>query len=308
VAGPLPLPSLDLDEGEIVPDSELEFEDLENAVQNEASGDSSDDFVPEESSQGDLSDDGVPLSTTIPNTFARLSSSKAGPSSKSLKGRRSTVKAQSEADLSDWSDTEDSFVTSEKVSRRNKAAPKMGKGRKSAPQPRQRRRRRRGRHPESDESDQESDNSDNLLEPSDEDTKPPPRGLHPHQTQSLIKAAERKMRKKLGRKLTLVLPSIAYQNRLTLTIVPLFFPERKVNSTTPPLSPRTKELLGRSQEIRCHRHSEAGGTAQEPTGHSLTLPAGKLILDEKTGMWPLARRNPGSECAPHLLICALTYL
>lgn len=244
MAGPLPPPSLDLDEDEIVPDSELEFEDLENAVQNEASGDSSDDFVPEGSSQSNISEDDVPLSTTISNNFARPSSSKAGPSSKTLKGRRSVVRAQPEADLSDWSDTEDSFVTSAKAPRRNKAAPKVGKGRKSAPQPRRRRRPQRGRHPESDESDQAPDNSDDLLEPSDEDAKPPPRGLHPHQTHSLIKAAERKMRKKLGRKLTLVLPSITSQNSLILTTVPSFFQSEKSTAQLHLFHPELKSCWG----------------------------------------------------------------
>jgi hypothetical protein len=203
VAGPLPSP--DLDEEEIVADSELEFEDLENIVQNEASGDSSDDFIPEESSQSDVSQDDVPLSVTAPNTFTQPSSSKAGPSSKTLKGRRSTAKTKYETELSGSSDMEDSFATSKKAPRKNKAAPAKGKGRRGVP------RRRRGRYPESDESDQESNDSGGLLESSDEDVKPPPRGLQPLETLALIKAAERRMRKKLGRKLTLVRPSIACQ-------------------------------------------------------------------------------------------------
>jgi hypothetical protein len=64
----------------------------------------------------------------------------------------------------------------------------------------------------------ETDISDGLLEPSDDDAKPPPKGLGPHQTYGLIKVAERRMRKKLGRKLTLVRPPLATLHRSELTI------------------------------------------------------------------------------------------
>ena len=205
----------DLDQGEIVPDSELEFEDLETAVQNESSGDSSDDFVPEESSQSDAPQDeesDVPYRVGKPvlDSFARPSSSKAGPSSKTSRGRRSAAKTQ--ADSSDPSDTDDSFVADTNVSRRKKAASTKVKRQKKAVRPRRPGPRRRGgRRSESEESDGEFGNSDNLLEPSDDDAEPPPRGLQPHETLALIKAAQRRMRKKLGHKLTLVRLAILYQ-------------------------------------------------------------------------------------------------
>lgn len=224
----------DIDECEIVPDSELEFEDLENAAQNESLGESSDDFVPEESSQSDVPQDGesdVPLRMpkAILNTFTRPSSSKAGPSSKALRGRTSIAKAQSEADSSEPSDTDDSPISSTNAPRRG-AVTTRGKGRRNHPQSRRRavpRGRKRGRRPRSDESvDGEFDNSDGILEPSDDDAKPPPKGLQPHETLGLIKVAQRRMCKKLGRKLTLVRPSIARSRPLVLTIVLLFFSVR----------------------------------------------------------------------------------
>lgn len=175
---------------------------------HESSGDSSDDFVPEESSQSDVPQDeesDVPLrvSKATPNTPTRSSFSKAGPSSKTP---RSFAKAQSEMDSSDPSDTDDSFVADMNAPQRKEASVTKVKGRRNAPQPRRRSepRRRGGARPKKDESDGESDNTDGLLEPSDDDAKPPPKGLQPHQTLSLVKAAQRRMRKKLGRKLTLV--------------------------------------------------------------------------------------------------------
>jgi hypothetical protein len=205
----------DPEEDEIIPDSELEFEDLENAVQNESSGDSSDNFIPEESSQSDVSQDDEPnipirAPKATPNTSTRPSSSKAGPSSKTSRGRRSAAKAQSEADSSDLSGTDDSFTVHMKAHRRKKAAPTRGKGRRNVVYPR----RRGGRRSESIESDGESDNSDGLLEPSDDDAKPPPKGLQPHEILKLIKVAQRRMRKRLGRKLTLVRLRIVYSSSL----------------------------------------------------------------------------------------------
>jgi hypothetical protein len=207
VAEPLPTPCLDLDADEIVPDSELEFEDLKNAVQDEHSGDSSDDFVPDESSQSDVpqgDDSAVPLriSKATASTSARPFSSKGAPSSKSLTGRRLFANAHSEVDSSEPSDTDDSFVDTKKASRRKKAAPTRGKGRRG-PQP-QRRRRREA------ESAESSNSSDGLPEPSDDDARPPPRSLQPNETLALIKAAHRKMRKKLRRKLTPVRFSIPH--------------------------------------------------------------------------------------------------
>lgn len=211
MAGLLPPPSSDLDDDEIVPDSELEFEDLEDVVQNESSGDSSDDFVPEESSESDAPQDqgsDVPLrmSMATPDTVTRPSFSKAGPSSKASRGRRSTARAQSEVDLSDLSDSDDSVAASKKAPQKKIVVPTRRKGRRGATSPRGPpvRRRGRGRRAEGDESDQESDISDGLLEPSDDDAKPPPRDLQPEQIRALIKATERRLRKKLGRKLTMV--------------------------------------------------------------------------------------------------------
>jgi len=217
VARRLPPPSSDLDDDKIVPDSELEFEDLEDAIQNESSGDSGDDFVPGESSESDaLQDRGsdVPLrvSMATPSTSTRPSSSKAGSSSKTWGGRGSAAKTQYEVESSDPSDSDDSTVASKKAPRRKQAAPAKSKRRRGVvplrrpPGPR----RGRWRRAESEASGQESDISDGLLEPSDDDTKPPPNGLHPNQTRTVIKVAERRMRKKLGRKLTMVWHSTAY--------------------------------------------------------------------------------------------------
>lgn len=223
----------DPDEDEIIPDSELEFEELENPVRDESSGDSSDDFVPEESSQSDVppdeeSDVPVRVSKATPSTSTRPSSSKAGPSSKTSRGRRSTAKVQS--DFSDLSGTDDSFSTSLKAPRKKKAASTRGKGRTKVVYSRRRGRRRS----ESDESDGESDNSDDLLEPSDDDAKPPPRGLQPQEILKLIRAAQRRMRKKLGRKLTLVrlnrLSRFAFE--LTPTLLLFSVRNRQHNSTS----------------------------------------------------------------------------
>ena len=210
-------PSSDLDD-EIVPDSELEFEDLEGVVQNESSDSSSDNFVPEESSESDVPQDrgsSLPLrvSMATTDTPARPSSSKAGPSSRASRGHRSTAVACSEAESSDSSDSDDSATASKRAPRKKKATPAMRRARggittrRRPPVPR--RGRGRGGRAEDDKSGQESDVSDGLLEPSDGEAKPPPKGLDPHQTRALIKVAERRMRKKLGRKLTVVRPSPA---------------------------------------------------------------------------------------------------
>ena len=204
-------PSSDLDDDEIVPDSELEFEDLEGVVQNESSDSSSDDFVPEESSESDApqaQESGVPLrvSMATANISARPSSSKAGPSSGASGGRKSAAVADSEVESSASSDSDDPVVVSRRAPRKKKAVPatRRGKGsvttRRRPPGPR----RGRGRRAGDDASDQESDVSDGILEPSDDEAKPPPKGLEAHQTRALIKVAERRMRKKLGRKLTIV--------------------------------------------------------------------------------------------------------
>ena len=225
MARPLSPPGSDPEDDEIVPDSELEFEDLEDAVQNESSDDSGDDFVPGGSSQSDVPQDqefDLPprVSTATPNTPVRPSS-KAGPSSKTSKGRRSAARTQSSEESSDPSDSDDSIFDSRKAPRKKQAAPARSKGRKGAaptrrlPGPR----RKRGRRAESDESDNETDDSDGLLEPSDDDAKPPPKGLEPRQIHALIKAAQRRMRKKLGRKLTIVQSSIACPKLLGLLIV-----------------------------------------------------------------------------------------
>ena len=257
-------PSSDL-EDEIIPDSELEFQDLEVVAQNESSEDSGDDFVPGETSQSDVpqeQDSDVPLrlTTAVASTSTRPSSSKAGTSSKIPRGRKSTALALSEAESSDSSDAENLFAA-RKVPRGRRAAPTRGMGRRGAPQFRRPSgpRRRRGGRAESDESDQESGSSDVLLEPSDDDAKPPPKGLQPHETHALIKAAHRRMRKKLGRKLTIVGPSIAYPRSPLMTIV-LLFSARQVNGTTPPFSSRTEKLLGRSQEVHRNRYSGEGKT------------------------------------------------
>jgi len=215
VAGPLRPPSSDLDDDEIVPDSELEFEDLEDVVQNESSDCSSDDFVPEESSESDAPQDQeseVPLrvSMATANGSAHPSSSKAGPSSRASGGRKSAAVADSEAESSESSDSDDPVVTTTRPPRKKKVVPAMRRGRGGAthrrpPVPR----RGRGRRAEDDVSDQESDMSDGILEPSDDEAKPPPKGLNPNQTRALIKVAERRMRKKLGRKLTIVQLSLA---------------------------------------------------------------------------------------------------
>ena len=180
-------------------------------ARNESLDGSSDDFVPGESSESDAPQDGesdVPLrmSMTTPNISTRPSSSKAGPSSKTSGGRRSIAKTQLEVESSDPSDSDDSTLVNTKAPRGKKAAPVRRKERRGAAPPLRPpvRRRGRGRRAESDESDQESDISDGLPEPSDDDAKPPPKGLQPQQIRSLIKAAERRMRKELGRKLTLV--------------------------------------------------------------------------------------------------------
>ena len=213
MAKPLPPPNSDPDDDEIVPDSELEFEDLEDTIQIESSDDSGDDFIPEESSQSDVPQDQgsdlplrVSLATT--NTSTRPFSSRAGPSSKTSRGPRSAAKIQSEVESSDPDDSDDSIAISKRAPRKKQAAPVRSRGRKSAAPPRRLRgpRRGRGRRAESDETDQETDISDGLLEPSDDDAKPPPKGLQPHQIRAWIKDAERRMRKKLGRKLTLVRP------------------------------------------------------------------------------------------------------
>jgi len=217
VARPLPPSSSDIDNDEIVPDSDLEFEDLEDVIQNESLGDSGDDFVPGESSESDAPEDrrsDVPLrvSMATPSASTRPSSSKAGPSSKTWGGRRSAAKTQHGVESSDHSDSDDSTVASKKAPQRKQAAPVRSESRRGVgrlrlpPGPR----RGRGRHPESEASGQESNISDGLLEPSEDEAKPPPKGLHPNQTRTLIKVAERRVRKKLGRKLTLVWPSTPY--------------------------------------------------------------------------------------------------
>lgn len=229
MAKPLPPPSSDLDDDEIVPDSELEFEDLEDAIRNESSDGSGDDFVPGESSQSDVPQDqesDLPLrvSMATTNTSVRPSSSKAGPSSKTSRGPRSAAKSRSEMKSSDSYDSDDSIALSKRAPRRKQAAPAKSRGRKGTAPPRRPPgpRRRRGRHAESDGSDQETNISDGLLEPSDDDAKPPPKGLEPHQTHALIKAAERRMRKKLGRKLTMVRPPPPALHYPRLTIDLLF--------------------------------------------------------------------------------------
>ena len=307
----------DMDEDEIVPDSELEFEDLEHTVQNESSGGSSDDFVPDESSQSDApqdeeSDVPVRISKATLNTSARPSSSKAGPSSSASKGRRSTTKVQFEADSSDPSDTDDPLVARTNAPQRRASAPTRGKGRRNAVQPRRRPgpQRRRGRRSESDESEScgEPDNSDSLLEPSDDDAQPPPKDLLPNERLVLIKVALRRMRKKLGRKLTLVRLSIVYPRLPCVDHFSSRFLAGEVNGTTPPLSPRTKELLGRSQEVHRRCYSEEGGAARELAGHPFTVPRGKLVLDEETGMWSLARWDPGRECVRGISVCVPPHL
>jgi len=211
VVRPLQPPSSDLDEDEVVPDSELEFEDLDGVVQNESSDSSSDNFVPEESSESDAPQDqesGAPLrvSMATANTSAHPSSSRAGQSSRALGVRKSTTVADSEAQSSESSDSDDPVVASKKTPWKKRTVLAMRRGRGAAatrrrpPGPR----RGRGRRAEDDVSDQESDISDEILEPSDDEAKPPPKGLEAHQTRALIKVAERRMRKKLGRKLTLV--------------------------------------------------------------------------------------------------------
>ena len=149
---------------------------------------------------------------TTTSTSARFSSSNAGPSSKTQRGRRSATDTRSRAEPLDSSDSDDSTVVSKKAPRRKQVAPAGNRGRKGADQPRRLTgpRRQRGRRAESDGS-QETDVGDGLLEPSDDDAKPPPKGLTPHQIRSLIRAAERRVRKKLGRKLTIVRPS-TYRN------------------------------------------------------------------------------------------------
>lgn len=213
----LPLPSSDLDDDEIVPDSELEFADLDGAVVNESSDGSGDDFVPEESSESDVPRDQEPeaplwVSMATPSTSTRPSPLKLGSSFKTSRGRKSAAGTQSGVESSGPCDSDDSVVVSKKP-RGKKAAPARHKGRKDAsPIPRppvpRRVRGRRG------EPDQESDMSDGLLEPSDDDAKPPPKGLQPHQTRALIKVAERRMRKKLGRKLTIVRLDCLFQTVL----------------------------------------------------------------------------------------------
>lgn len=228
MARPLPPPRCDLDDDEIVPDSELEFEDLEDVAQNESLDGSDDDFVPGESSQSDVPQDqesDLPLrvSMATTNTPVRSSSSRAGPSSKTSRGPRLVVKTESEVESSDSDDSDDSIAVSKKASLRKQVAPVRNRGRKSAAPPRRPSRRGRGRRAQSDESDQGTDVSDGFLEPSDDDAKPPPKGLEPHQIHALIKAAERRMRKKLGRKLTMVRPPPPAPHRLGLTVV-LSFP------------------------------------------------------------------------------------
>lgn len=228
MARPLPPPRCDLDDDEIVPDSELEFEDLEDVAQNESLDGSDDDFVPGESSQSDVPQDqesDLPLrvSMATTNTPVRSSSSRAGPSSKTSRGPRLVVKTESEVESSDSDDSDDSIAVSKKAPLRKQVAPVRNRGRKGAAPPRRPSRRGRGRRAQSDESDQGTDVSDGLLEPSDDDAKPPPKGLEPHQIHALIKAAERRMRKKLGRKLTMVRPPPPAPHRLGLTVV-LSFP------------------------------------------------------------------------------------
>jgi len=223
VARPLPPPRSDLDDGEIVPDSELEFKDLEDVIQNESPDDSDDEFVPGESSQSDAPQDREPdlplrVSMATTNPSVRPSSSRAGPSSKTSRGPKLAAKTQSEVESSDSYDSDDSISVSKKAPRRKQAVPVRSRGRKSAAPPRRPSGRRRGRRAQSDESGQETGISDGLLEPSDDDAKPPPRGLEPNQTHALIKAAERRMRKKLGRKLTLVRPPPPAPHRPGLTI------------------------------------------------------------------------------------------
>lgn len=302
MARPLPPPSPVPDDDEVVPDSELEFEDLEDAIQNESSDDSDDDFVPGESSQSDVpldqeSDVPLRLSMTTPSIPVRPSSSKAGPSFKISRRRGSAAKMQSEVESSDPSDSDDSDVVRKKAPRRKQTTPAKSGGRRGAVLPRRAPgpRRRRGRRSESDESDQEPDTSDDLLAPSDDDT-PPPKGLDPEQIRSMIKAAERRMRKKLGHKLSVVRPPTV---RLESPWVDNCFllSAREGDRTTPPLPPRTQELLGRSQEVHCRCHPREGGTAQELAGNSFAVPAGKFTLDEETGVRTLVRRNPGRECA-----------
>ena len=226
VAKPLPPPGSDLDDDEIVPDSELEFEDLEDVIQIESSDDSGDDFVPGESSQSDVPQDresDVPLrvSMATPSTPVRPSSSKAGPSSKTSRRPISAAKTQSEMESSDSSDSDDSILISKKTPRRRQVTPARSRGKRGAVQTRRPPgpRRKRGRRAESDQSDQEFDISDGFLESSDDDASPPSKGLDPHQIRALIKVAERRMRKKLGRKLTVVRPSSPALNRPGLTIV-----------------------------------------------------------------------------------------
>ena len=221
-------PISDLDDDEIVPDSELEFEDLEDVVQNESSDSSNDDFVPEESSESDAPQDqesGVPLKVPMAttNTSADPSSSKAGPSSRASGGRKSAAVADSEAESSELSDSDVPVVASKRAPQKKKAVPatrRRGGGNATGRRPAGPRR-GRGRRAEDDMADQESDISDGILEPSDDEAKPPPKGLEAHQTRALIKVAERRMRKKLGRKLTIVRLSPASPNRPTLTIFPL---------------------------------------------------------------------------------------
>lgn len=204
----LPPPIADIDEDTIIPDSELEFQDLGNATQDESSGD---DFVPEEGSQSDVpqdedSDFSLRVSKATPGDLTRPPYQKAGPSSKKPRGRKSTANVHSEVEP-DSSGTEDLFVFDTKAPQRKKAARTKGKSRKNLLAPR----RRRGRQSESDESDQESGG---LLESSGDDAKPPPRDLEPHETYALIRAAHRKMRKRLGRKLTPVRLGIVHSKSL----------------------------------------------------------------------------------------------
>jgi len=227
VARPLPPPRCDLDDDEIVPDSELEFKDLEDVVQNESPDDSDDDFVPGGSSQSDVPQDQEPdlplrMSMATTNTPVRPSFSRAGPSSKTSRGSKLAAKTQSEVESSDSYDSDDSIALSKKAPLRKQAAPVRSRGRKGAAPPRRPSRRGRGRRAQSDESGRETDVSDGLLEPSDDDAKPPPKGLEPHQTHSLIKTAERRMRKKLGRKLTMVRPPLPAPHCPGLIITLLF--------------------------------------------------------------------------------------
>lgn len=182
-------------------------------IQSESSDRSDDDFVPGEASQSDVSEDqeshlplGVSMAT--PSTSARFSSSKAGPSFKTQRGRRSATDTRSRVEASDSSDSDDPIVVSKRAHRRKQVAPVRSRGRKGVGPSRRLAgpRRGRGRRAESDGS-QETDVSDGLLEPSEDDAKPPPKGLTPHQIRTSIKAAERRARKKLGNKLTPVRPS-----------------------------------------------------------------------------------------------------